>query len=366
MLKRPVFWIVFVAICAASTFFAYSFFDRAFPIVSVDIQMDREGALSSARDLAQRFSWGPEEYHQAASFGQVSGVLEFIELEGGGQDAFRGMLADGTFHPYRWTVRHFRPMERLEVRIAFTPQGEPYGFRLILPEDEPGAALDADTAREQAELVAASEWGIYFPDYERVETSQEERPGGRIDHTFVYERQGVEYEEGRLRLRLVVGGSRLTELTHFVEIPEAFGRRFEEMRSTNMLIGVLSNVVIFIGYILVGCLVALFYLHRERWVMWKKPVIWGTSIAALQGLLVLNELPLAWMGYDTALSTTNFLLTQLGMALLMFIGMALLLSISFMAAESMTRRAFPQLVQFWRVWSPGSEPTTRPRGRSTA
>jgi len=358
MSKRPVFWIVFVAVCAASTFFAYSYFDRAFPIVSVDIQMDRDGALSSARELDQRFSWGPEEYRQAASFGLTPGVQEFIELEGGGpegdgQEVFRQMLAEGTFHPYRWTVRHFRSMERLETRIVFTPQGEPYGFRLILPEDDPGAALEAETAREQAELVAASEWGIYFPDYERIETSLEERPGGRIDHTFVYERQGVEYGEGRLRLRLVVGGSRLTELTHFVEVPEAFRRRFDEMRSTNMLIGVLSNVAIFIGYILVGCLVALFYLHRERWVIWKKPVIWGVSIAALQALLVFNQLPLAWMGYDTALSTTNFLLTQLGMALLTFVGMALLLSISFMAAESMTRRAFPQLVQFWRVWSPG-------------
>ena len=358
MLKRPVFWIVFVAVCAASTFFAYTYFDRAFPIVSVDIQMDREGALQSASELAQRFSWGPEEYRQAASFGMTPGVQEFMELEGDGvggdgQEAFRQMLATGIFHPYRWTVRHFQQMERLETRVVFTPQGEPYGFRLILPEDEPGAALDSETAREQAELVAASEWDVFFPEYERIETSQETQPSGRIDHTFVYERQGVEFGEGRLRLRLVVGGSRLTELTHFVEVPEAFRRRFEEMRSTNMLIGVLSNVAIFIGYILVGCLVALFYLHRERWVIWRKPVIWGVAIAALQGLLVFNQLPLAWMGYDTALSTTNFLLQQLGIAMLTFVGMALLLSISFMAAESMTRRAFPQLVQFWRVWSPG-------------
>jgi membrane protease YdiL (CAAX protease family) len=353
MFKRPVFWIVFVFVCLASTFFAYSYFDRAFPIVSVDIQMDREAALQSARDLAARFGWGPDEYHQAASFGQVPGVQEFIELEGGGPDAFREMLAQGTFHSYRWTVRHFRQMERVETRVVFTPAGEPYGFRVILPEDAPGAALEPEVAREQAELVAASEWGIDFPDYQRVETSQEERPSGRIDHTFVYEHQGIEFGEGRLRLRLVVSGSQLTELTRFIEIPEAFTRRFDEMRSTNMLIGVLSNVAIFLGYVLVGCLVALFFLHRERWVIWKKPVIWGMSIAALQGLLIFNQLPLSWMGYDTALSTTNFLLQQLGIALLTFVGMGLLLSVSFMAAESMTRRAFPQMVQFWRVWSPG-------------
>ena len=35
MFKRPVFWIVFIAVCAASTLFAYTYFDRAFPLISV-------------------------------------------------------------------------------------------------------------------------------------------------------------------------------------------------------------------------------------------------------------------------------------------------------------------------------------------
>lgn len=364
MVKRPVLWIVFALVCVTGAVFSYVFFPRAFPLVSVDIRMDRAEALQSGQELAERFGWGPEGYRQAASFGLVPEVQQFIELEGGGQQAFRELLEEGTFHPYRWSVRHFKELERNETRITFTPQGEPYGFRQILPEDEPGAALAVEAAQNIAEQSATSEWGINLADFDRVESSQEERPGGRIDHTFVYERRGVSFGEGRLRLRLVVGGDQLTGLTHFVEVPEAFSRRFAEMRSTNELIGMLSSLAAIVGYVLVACLIALFILFRERWVLWRQPVIWGVVVAALQALAVFNDLPLAWMGYDTALSTTNFLLQQVGFALLNFVVFAVLMSVSFMAAESMTRRAFPHHVQLWRSWSPGVANTAPVIGRT--
>ncbi len=121
MFRRPVFWIAAVVVCAAAAIFAFIYFPLAFPIVSLDIRMDRQGALASARELTERFGWGPEGYREAASFGLTPQVLAFIELEGGGPDAFREVLAGGVFHPYRWTVRHFKERERNETRIRFTP-----------------------------------------------------------------------------------------------------------------------------------------------------------------------------------------------------------------------------------------------------
>ncbi len=223
----------------------------------------------------------------------------------------------------------------------------------MLAEDEAGAALSEDEALATAERVASAEWGIDLAAFERVESSQETRPGGRIDHTFEYQRIGVRFGDGRLRLRLVVGGDALTELTHFLEVPEAFSRRYAEMRSTNNLIGVLGQVGALLGYLFIGCAVALFFLFRERWVLWRKPVYWGVFISFLQVLVVFNQLPLMWMGYDTALSSQNFLLQQIGAALGLFLLMAGIFTVSFMAAETMTRRAFPDHIQLWRSWSPG-------------
>ena len=58
-----------------------------------------------------------------------------------------------------------------------------------------------------------------------------------MDHTFTYERSDVTFSEGRVRLRLVVSGDKLTAVTYFLKIPEAFTRRYASMRSANELIG---------------------------------------------------------------------------------------------------------------------------------
>ncbi len=353
MFRRPVFWIAAVVVCVAAAIFAFIYFPLAFPIVSLDIRMDRQGALASARELTERFGWGPEGYREAASFGLTPEVQEFIELEGGGPEAFREVLAGGVFYPYRWTVRHFKERQRNETRIRFTPAGEPYGFVRLLAEDDAGAALSEAEALAIAERAAIGGWGVDLAAFDRVGSSQQTRPGGRVDHTFEYERAGVRFGDGRLRLRLVVGGNELTELTHFVEVPEAFSRRYAEMRATNNLIGALGQAGALLGYLLIGCAVALFFLFRERWVLWRQPLYWGVFISFLQVLVVFNQLPLLWMGYDTALSSQNFLLEQIGAALGLFILMAGIFAVSFMAAETMTRRAFPDHIQLWRSWSPG-------------
>ena len=353
MFRHPAFWIAAVIVCSVGAVFSFWYFPSAFPIVSVDIRMDREAALASAAELAERYGWGPDEYRQAASFGLQPQLQEFVELEGGGEEAYRELLTGGVFHPYRWVVRHFEERETNETTIRFTPRGEPYGFRQRLAEDAPGAALSEEEALPIAERGATADWGIDLAAYERVEASQETQPGGRIDHTFVYERSGVSYGDGKLRLRLVVGGDELTELAHYLEVPEAFSRRYAEMRSTNDLIGALAQIGALLGYLCGIAAVALFFLYRERRVLWKKPLVWGLFVAFLQVLVVLNQLPLMWMGYDTALSSTNFLLQNIGFALLNFVALAGIFTVSFMAAESMTRKAFPDQIQLWRIWSPG-------------
>ena len=353
MFRRPVFWIATSIVCVVAAIFAFIYFPRAFPLAALDIRMDRSGALASARGLTERFGWGPDGYRQAASFGLTPQVTEFIELEGGGPQAFREVIAGGIFHPYHWTVRHFKERERNETRIRFSPRGEPYGFVQVLSEDAAGANLSEQQALAIAERGAGDDWGIELADFRRVESSQETHPGGRTDHTFEYERTGASFGDAQLRLRLVVGGDELTELTHYLEVPEAFSRRFAEMRSTNELIGALATVGALLGYLLVGCTVALFFLFRERWVLWRKAVYWGVFISFLQVLVVFNQLPLLWMAYDTALSSQNFLLQQVGAALGLFLLMAGIFAVSFMAAETITRRAFPDQIQLWRSWSPG-------------
>jgi hypothetical protein len=187
-----------------------------------------------------------------------------------------------------------------------------------------------------------------------------------VDHRLVYERRDQTLGEGRYRLRLVVSGDRLTEVTYFIRIPEAFTRRYEQMRSANNAIGVGSTIGVLVLYGVGGIAVGLFVLLRYRWVVWRSPVLWGFGIALVQVLDLLNQWPLMWMGYDTALSTGAYVARQLAVLGAAFVGLGVMFSLSFMAAESLTRRAFPSHPQFWRSWSRPARPSIQILGRTVA
>jgi membrane protease YdiL (CAAX protease family) len=63
-----------------------------------------------------------------------------------------------------------------------------------------------------------------------------------------------------------------------------------------------------------------------------------------------------WMTYDTVVDRSTFLMQQLAQIAATLVGFSAFMALSFMAAETLTRRAFGHHPQFWRVWSrdPGS------------
>jgi hypothetical protein len=364
-MKRPAFWLLFSGLALVAGLLAYRYFPKAFSIVALEITMDRDRALSEARAMMTRELLGPAGYRQAASFALDSDAQTFVELEGGGKDAFTRMLREGLYAAYTWRVRHFKEGEANETLIRFTPDGRPYGFHVKLKEDAPGAALDATAARTIAEQMARERWSVDLAPFAIVEQGQERRPSGRVDHTFTYERPSPTLNEGRYRLRLVVGGDRLTELTHFVKVPEAFSRRYENMRSANEAIGIGAVVSMTLLYIVGGIGIGLFFMLRRRWVIARPAVVWGAIVGLLQALAVLNSWPLLWMTYDTAVPRSTFIGQQIALAVALFVGMSAFLALSFMAAESLTRRAFGSHPQLWRIWGrPGS--STAVLGRTAA
>jgi hypothetical protein len=190
------------------------------------------------------------------------------------------------------------------------------------------------------------------------------RPGGRTDHSFVYQRSGVAVGEATVRLRLGVAGDRLSEVTHFVHVPEAFSRRYQEMRAANETVALLANLFFIVVFFIGGCGIGTFMLLRRGWLIWRTPLIWAAGIALLLALATLNGLPLQWMGFDTATSEASFIAMQVGTAAAILLFGTPLLALIFMAAESMTRRAFPRQLQQWRLWSAGVANTDPVLGRT--
>jgi hypothetical protein len=353
MFRKPLTWLVLTALFCGSVVFIGRFFGLAFPIVNVTITMDRHAALAAGDAVCARLQLPPEGGRHAAVFRLDDAVRNYVELEAGGATAFQAMLQEGLYMPYQWAVRRFRQHEVRESVVRFTPQGVPYGFMVQLPENAPGPVLKRVAAQALAERAAAADWGVTMTNFNLVEASQEIRPGGRVDHTFVYERPNVMLDEARYRLRLVVAGDRVTELTQFIKIPEGFTRRYEQMRSANTLLATVAQAIIYIVYFFGGCGIGLFFLVRQRRVLWSMALLWALLIAVINATGVLNAFPLAWAGYDTTDSYGVFRAQLLTQSLLAFLQYMVLFGISFVAAEGLDRKAFGHHIQPWRLWSGG-------------
>ncbi|HEY2970241.1 MAG TPA: CPBP family intramembrane glutamic endopeptidase [Casimicrobiaceae bacterium] len=362
--KRPAFWIGFALLSALSAMLAWRYFPEALPLINLDVKMSREQAVEQAATIADRLHLVAPEARRASAFTHDGATQNYVELEAGGKQAFTRLLSGEVYAPYRWEVRLFKPRETAEVRVRFKPDGSVYGFARNVPEDEPGASLDSAVARTIAEARARSDWAVVFGPYRILEQSRVERPNGRVDHAFVYEREDVKLGDARIRMRLTVSGDALSEVTHFVHVPEAFGRRFQEMRSANNAIARVASLAAGVLYGFGGCIIGVLWLMRQRRLLWKPALVTGAAVAGLNALAILANAPQAWFGYDTAQSTGVFWGQQIGIAALVLIGGGLALALVFMAAESLSRRAFAGHPQLWRVWSREAAPTPAVVGRT--
>ena len=361
---KPIFWIAFAALSALCGALAWRYFPAALPLINLDVRMSRAAALAQGVALADKLKLAPPNARAAASFGHDTETQNFVELEAGGNARFSALLSGDLYSPYWWDVRLFKPRETAEVRVRFRPDGTPYGFARQVPETQPGAALDADAARAIAENRARDDWHIDFAPYRRLEHSQERRPNGRVDHVFVYERVAESLGDGRFRMSLAVTGDEFTGLIHFVHVPEAFERRFAEMRAANNAIARVASLSAGLLYGIGGCVLGALWLLRKRALIWRQALVAGVVVAGLNALALIANAPQAWFSFDTAQSEWVFWGQQIGVALLILVGGALALALVFMAAESLSRQAFPDHPQLWRLWSREAAPTPSVLGRT--
>lgn len=366
--RRPSFWIAYALLAVACLVLAWRLLPYAIPIVELDITMTRAEALAKGEALAVERRLAPAGARSAIVFNHDVNTQNYVELAGGGKPAFAALVAGKAYAPYWWDVRLFKLGEIEEALVRFRPDGTRNGFTRKLPEtyvrDPASKALAPEVALALARERASRDWGVDFAPYRLLDQSQQSQPSGRVDHRFVFERGDVDIGEARVRLQLIVTGDELTQVLPFVHVPEAFQRRFQEMRSANNTIASLASISAGVFYGIVGCILGALWLLRQHYLVWKPALVMGLVIGALLGATVLANSATAWFTYTTAQDASTFWIRQAGMAALAFVGGGLLLGEVFMAAEGLARRAFPDHPQLWQLWSRAAGGTTEVAGRT--
>ncbi len=354
IVRRPWFWVAYAVVAMLALALAWKLFPTAIPLVNVDITMSRDDAISAARALAAKRGLAPADARAALQFRSDGATQNYVELEGGGKPAFAELVKGSLYSPYAWDVRLFKVGEIAEVTMRFTPAGVPYGFGRRVAEtyvrDPATKAIAADAARTLAETRAREDWNVDFGAWKFLEQSESTQPSGRIDRVFTYQRE-ERLADARVRMRLSVAGDELTELQRYVFIPDAFARRYAEMRSSNETIANVATLAAGLLYGIGGLIIATLWLARKGMLLPKPSFAAGAIVGGLMGLMLLAATTGAWFGFDTAQAESTFWARQVGGAIAVTLGGALGYGLVFMSAEALSRMAFGWQPQLWKLWS---------------
>ena len=351
-MNKKYFWFVIGVATIFSLWFSYVYFDKAIPFVKLSITMNKKQAEQEAHSIAQKYNWNIQGFDQAVQFESNSVLQTFAELEGGGKQAYIDMIDQGHHQPYSWRVRFFKEKEILETFVWFTPTGEPYGFSQKLPEDQVGNNISKSSAEKMVQS-GLDDWGVNAKPYKLVEYEEQVRPAGRVDHTFTYEREDASLKKGLYRFKATVAGDRLTELKHFVKIPDEFNRRYAQMFSVNTMITTWAQVFKFLFYVFILGLCALWVLYNRRYLLTAKICKMMGVFASLMLLYFANQWALVWNHYHTMISKSMFILQQLGMFALWTFLLTVLVGFVCLVAESASRYVFGRHIQWFKLWDNG-------------
>ncbi|MBV8660752.1 MAG: CPBP family intramembrane metalloprotease, partial [Candidatus Dependentiae bacterium] len=321
---------------------------KVYSLVNLTITVDRQQILADAQELASQLQWDIKDYQNVTSFDSQDELQCFVELEGGGKDAFVHMFQSGAYYPYHWHVRFFKEKQVVEMHAWFSPEGKRIGFYQKVSELTPGAALTKQQAQELIEQQIHA-WCPNFENYRLIEYDSETRDTGRIDHDFTYERTDLVIGQGFYRFKAVVSGDIVTKLEPSIKIPDNFLCRYQQMRSANNLLAHIGSFFFRALYLLFFGLIGLIFFYRRNYLLARSSGFAAAIIAGGMFLRGLNDFPLWWSFYNTVQSSSTFILMKLFEQLIIFIYLFGMIFAVLVVAEAAGRFVYKNHPQFFKI-----------------
>ncbi|WP_313559313.1 ABC transporter ATP-binding protein [Ruminiclostridium cellobioparum] len=330
--------------------FSYYYFCKMLSSSQMKTTVNKEQVLEKSDMLLHKYKWGTDDFRKTVAFKLDEDSKAYIELEQGGNSAFKKIIDEQLYFPYIWVVRYFNVNTNSDVKIFYTPQGKPYGFTENISQNNSKSNLDCASARIIAEKEMSSEWEINLSEYKLIDSSSEKQQNGRIDWQFTYERNRSNFfKEVSFRIHITVNGDKLSQLYHYIDIPESFTTKYKKMWSLNNIVAGIGDFTLYFVYFLLGCTFGLIFLVRKNWIILKKPIILGLSISVMECLSQLNQFPNKWLNYNTTITINNFYIQQISEIIMQFVINTIFIIVTLIVAEGLARRAFPNHIYLWNI-----------------
>lgn len=320
-----------------------------FPSASIDLRIPKEEILRQAEDLAKKLGYQKTDMIRSISFSDDDEGKTFLEYELGNSAA--NDLMRETVPIFYWSCKFRKEFDQEKIDIDLSPTGKLTYFDFDLPNDKELPSLSHDDAKKLAISFVKEKTGWSEPDLKLVEDETTTCPH-RIDHSFTWEYQKLDWKGAKLWGKAQVSGNLLTTFNEYLHRPEEWDRKYNTIRSNNDLL--YSIAEIFYVLIYIASLFIFFDALPKKNVRWKFALMLAGFCALLFAADQFNSLPDALSEYNPEKSYSSFLtqtiLSILGQTPLVFV-MALILGGT---AEIIYRTTFGKKIALEKMFTFGS------------
>ncbi len=289
--------------------FLLAFYDRAFPSAALDLSLSRSQIAEQAIEYMSGRGCDLSEYESALTF-QEAGLASVYLQRTLGIPGTNELTQEEGLPLWYWRLRWFRPMQKEEFGLSLMPDGTVVAMDHTVLESAPGADLPQEQARALAEAYLVADRGWDLANWDLVTASSRTQPGGRTDHHFEWQRLDWDAGDSELRLAVDVQGDEVDGYGYWLDVPEAFERRFAEQRNRA---GFINNLAYYASVYGWGLLVAIVFLlgHRRGIFPWHEGLRAGLLVGAVYLLYAVNLLPLHKAYYGTTQDYPVFWINQI-------------------------------------------------------
>lgn len=328
--------------------FAQKYFFRAFPEASVDFKVSRAEAQSRARQFVEGLGASLNGYQSTIVFDVDDNAKTYLERELGLQKA--NQLMAGELNIWYWDVRFFRPQQEEEFLVRVSPAGKTVGYDHKIPEAMASKSLTEGEAQAEAQQFAANKLGLDLSQWEFLpsEANSQTRPN-RVDWSFTWERKGFKAKEAPYRVQVAVQGDHIGGSQEYLQVPEAWTRDYEHLRSTNNFYEEIALVPY--GFLLGAALWLGVTLWRQGKTSWMTALWIGAVVTVLYYLMELNDWGSVRAGYDTHFTYGSFVIEKLFRMLLAAVGTAFTISLVYPGGEPLYRASQPGKLRLPRAFT---------------
>jgi len=344
--KRALLLWVFLGILGL--WFAHKYFFRAFPEASVDFRVSRAEAQKRAKKFVEGLGENLGGYQSTIVFDVDENAKTYLERELGLQQA--NHLMSSELNIWYWEVRFFRPQQEEEYEVKVNPAGKIVGYDHKIEEARGGKSLTREEAFAAAQLYLRDKLGINLDNWNFLpeEANSKTRPN-RLDWSFTWEQKDFKAKEAPYRLEVGLQSGQIGDSEEFLQVPQAWTRDYEHLRSTNNLYEVIA--IIPYGFLLGGALWLGISLTRQGKTTWGPALKVGALVAALFLLMQLNQWNSLQPTYDTHDSYPSFIALRIFFMLLTALGTGLTVALVLPGGEPLYHGSQPNHLRLYKTFT---------------